>query len=371
MIILCNRQELQAAVSNVSRAVSSKSSIPALEGILIKTTPQGLFLCGYDLELGITTSITATVTEPGEVVFSAKLFGDIIRSLPDDAVSITVDEKLLAVIKSGDSEFKIIGIASSEYPELPSVSEQEAVSIPQNLLKGMIRQTIFAVATNDSKPVHMGTLFQVGSGTIRLVAVDGYRLAMRTEQANCNVEDAEELKFVVPGKTLSEVVKLIGEGEENISISVGRRHIIFEIASYSVISRLLDGEFLDYNAAIPSTVRTEIIMPTRRFMEGVERMSLVVNDRLKSPVRCVFEHDIVKLSCETAIGGASDKFEISNAGDEIEIGFNNRYLLDALRASETDEIKIQLNGPLSPMKIVPKEGEHFLFLVLPVRLKTE
>ncbi len=369
MIISCNRQELQSAVSNVSRAVSSKSSIPALEGILLKTENQQLFLCGYDLELGITTSIAAHVSEPGEVIFSAKLFSDIIRSLPEGDISISVDDKLLAVIRGGETEFKIIGIASSEYPELPSVSEQEAVSVPQSMLKGMIRQTIFAVATNDSKPVHMGTLFEIGGGIIRLVAVDGYRLAMRTEQADCN--SSEELSFVVPGKTLSEVVKLSGDGEEEVSICVGRRHIIFRVSSYHVISRLLDGEFLDYKAAIPPTAKTEICLPTRRFMEGVERMSLVVNDRLKSPVRCTFEKDMLRLVCETAIGGASDRFEIRNSGEEIEIGFNNRYLLDALRASETDEIKVQLNGSLSPMKIVPKEGDSFLFLVLPVRLKNE
>lgn len=200
------------------------------------------------------------------------------------------------------------------------------------------------------------------------MAVDGYRLAMRTETVPTGEEPVE---FVVPGKTLNEVMKLMNDSEEDISLSIGRRHIIFKINNYAVISRLLEGEFLDYQAAIPTTVKTEIRMPTRRFTEGVERMSLVVNDRLKSPVRCLFQEESVKLSCTTAIGGASDKFPIQNNGEELEIGFNNRYLLDALRASETDEVKIQLNGPLSPMKIVPIEGEGFLFLVLPVRLKND
>lgn len=368
MIISCKRQELQTAVSNVSRAVSSKSSIPALEGILLKAEENQISLCGYDLELGITTTIEASVKEKGSVIFSAKIFGDMIRILPDEWVTISVDEKLNAQILSGDTSFHIIGIAASEYPELPAVSGEAAVSVPQSLLKSMIRQTIFAVATNDSKPVHMGTLFQAGKNQLRLVAVDGYRLAMRTEPVPTG---EEELEFVVPGKTLSEVVKLIGDEEQDVSLLVGRRHIIFKINQYAVISRLLDGEFLDYKAAIPTTVKTEIFMPTRRFMEGVERMSLVVNDRLKSPVRCLFQEDAVQLSCETAIGGASDRFSIQNNGDELEIGFNNRYLLDALRASETDEVKIQLNGSLSPMKIVPKEGDHFLFLVLPVRLKND
>ncbi len=368
MIISCKRQELQVAVSNVSRAVSSKSSIPALEGILLKAEKNQITLCGYDLELGITTTIEASVKQEGAVIFGAKFFGDMIRSLPDEWVTLSIDDKLNAEISSGDATFHIIGIAASEYPELPAVSGEAAVQVPQSLLKGMIRQTIFAVATNDSKPVHMGTLFQVGEGRIRLVAVDGYRLAMRTESVACG---EEKMEFVVPGKTLGEVVKLINEEDADVSLLVGRRHIIFKINQYSVISRLLDGEFLDYQAAIPTQVKTEISMPTRRFIEGVERMSLVVNDRLKSPVRCLFKEDAVQLSCETAIGGANDRFPIQNSGEELEIGFNNRYLLDALRASETDEVKIQLNGALSPMKIVPKEGDAFLFLVLPVRLKND
>ncbi len=351
MKFTCSRPVLQAAVSNVSRAVSSKSAIPALEGILLKAKNSQIFICGYDLELGITTVVEADIAEEGDVIFGAKLFGDIIRSLPDESVTIEVDSKYSAVIRSGDSEFSIIGIAASEYPEAT--------------LKSMIRQTLFAVSTSDAKPVHTGTLFEIGEGRIRLVAVDGCRLAMRTESVQCD----EPVSFVVPGKTLSEVLKLMGEEDSPISIGVGRRHIIFNIENYSVISRLLEGEFLDYNNAIPQNIKTEITVPTRRFSEAVERMSLVVNDRLKSPVRCSFLFDEVRFSCETAIGCAHDRFSIKNIGDEVEIGFNNRYLLDALRAAETDEVRIQLGGALSPIKILPRDGDNFLFLVLPVRLK--
>ncbi|MGI6261071.1 MAG: DNA polymerase III subunit beta [Acutalibacteraceae bacterium] len=365
MKFTCSQPIFQAAVSNVSRAVSSKSAIPALEGILVKAKGNQIFLCGYDLEFGITTFVEASVAEEGDVIFGAKLFGDIIRSLPDETVTIEVDAKYSAVIRSGESEFSIIGIAASEYPDLPSVSGGVSVTLPQNTLKSMIRQTLFAVSTSDAKPVHTGTLFEIGDGRIRLVAVDGCRLAMRTEPVQCD----EPVSFVVPGKTLSEVLKLMGEEDTPLSIGVGRRHIIFNIGSYSVISRLLEGEFLDYNNAIPQNIKTEVVVPTRRFSEAVERMSLVVNDRLKSPVRCSFLFDEVRFSCETAIGCAHDRFAIKNIGDEVEIGFNNRYLLDALRAAETDEVRIQMGGPLSPIKILPRDGDHFLFLVLPVRLK--
>lgn len=367
MKIICKRQSLVEAVSNVQRAVSSKSTLPALEGILLKTNSQAVELCGYDLELGITTFIKAEVQEEGEIVLSAKLFSDIVRRLPGDSVTITVDEKLIVGIQSGVAEFSIVGIPSSEYPELPSVTGATQLSMTHALLKSMIKQTLFAVADTDSKPIHTGTLFEIQGGVIRLVSVDGYRLALRRENVNCE----EELHFVVPGKTLGEVLKLLSDEEKTLSISVGRRHIIFEINEYSVISRLLDGEFLDYNAAIPASFTTEVDVQTRSFIDSVERVSLLITDRLKSPVRCIFDDGEVKISCTTSIGKANDELMAAIRGDSVEIGFNNRYLLDALRNTDTDEVKVQLNGPLSPMKVVPKEGDSFLFLVLPVRLKAE
>lgn len=366
MNVTCNRSELQTAVLNISRAVAPKSPIPALEGILFKATGAGIFLCGYDLSLGITTFIPAIVREEGEIIFGGKLFGDIIRSLPEGDVTISIDEKYCAEITGGESVFHIVGIAASEYPDLPSVSGGIAIDLSQNTLKSMIRQTLFAVSTSDAKPIHTGTLFVIEDGIIRLVAVDGCRLAMRTE----SVKAEAEASFVVPGKTLGEVLKLMDDDDNTVSIGVGKRHIIFNVGTYSVISRLLEGEFLDYQKAIPNGVGTEITVPTRRFIEAVERMSLVVNDRLKSPIRCLFETGEVRFSCETAIGTATDRFAIGEVAEPIEIGFNNRYLLDAFRAAETDEVRIQLNSAISPIKILPREGEHFLFLVLPVRLRS-
>ena len=365
MKIQCQKSQLVEAVSNVQRAVSSKSTLAALEGILLKTTTNGdLKLCGYDLELGITTVIEAQVDEPGEVVLSARL--------PDDTVTILVDEKMITQSTCGPSEFSIVGIPSSEYPELPSVEGASSIDLTSPILKSMIRQTLFAVADTDAKPVHTGTLFNIENGIIRLVSVDGYRLAMRTEMINLKFEEEDEIRFVVPGKTLSEVIKLLPDQDENVEILVGRRHIIFKIEKYSVISRLLEGEFLDYKAAIPAQFTTEVTVNTRNLINSVERVSLLITDRLKSPVRCIFSEDgEIKISCVTSIGKANDELSAQITGPEVEIGFNNRYLLDALRTADTDEVKVQLTGPVSPMKIVPTQGDSFLFLVLPVRLKQE
>ena len=365
MKIICEKRDLVEAVTNIQRAVSTKSSVPALEGILLRASGETLFLCGYDLEIGMTTEIPARVREEGATVLSAKLFGDIVRRLPADSLELDVDEKDRATIRSGVSEFTIAGVMASEYPELPKIRGEWQFSAPAGALKSMIRQTLFAVADSDAKPIHTGTLFEIGGGVLRLVSVDGYRLAMREEavQSDCHTD------FVVPGKTLAEISRLLGD-EGDVQLFVELRHIAFRAGGYTVISRLLEGEFLDYRAAIPPSHTSEAIVRTRAFTESVERVSLLITDRLKSPIRCQFLENEVQLSCSTPIGAASDAFPVEFTGNTLEIGFNNRYLLDALHNVETDEIRVQLGGPLNPMKILPKEGEAFLFLVLPVRLSS-
>lgn len=361
------KNHIAEAVSNIQRAVSTKTSIPALEGILLSVSADTLELCAYDLELGITTSIPAQVAEEGKAVLSAKIFSDIVRRTPDDSITVSVDEKNMASIESGYSLFSIIGIPAVEFPELPKLTDATAIQLPGNVLKSMIRQTVFAVAESDAKPIHQGSLFSLEGGRLDVVSVDGYRLAKRTEA----VEFDKDISFVVPGKTLSELLRLLKDTDEPVAISVGSRHILFNSGNYTVISSLLEGEFLNYKAAIPAEGKTEVVMRTREAIESVERVSLLITDRLKSPIRCVFSPNEVKLLCTTSMGRASDQLEVNLTGDDVEIGFNNRYLLDALRNTECDEVRVQLSGPLSPMKVMPKEGESFLFLVLPVRLKND
>ena len=362
-----NKSDITEAVGNIQRAVSTKTSIPALEGILLGAGEEGLELCAYDLELGITTVIPAFVTEPGKAVLSAKIFSDIVRRTPAETITVTVDEKNMASLESGYSRFSIIGIPAQEFPELPKLTDSTQFSMASSVLKSMIRQTLFAIAESDAKPIHQGSLFNLENGVLDVVSVDGYRLAKRSEPMTF----ADELNFVVPGKTLSEILKLLKDTDDPVEISAGRRHILFKIDNYTVISSLLEGEFLNYKAAIPPDSQTEVILKTREAIDSVERVSLLITDRLKSPVRCIFSDNQVKLNCTTSMGRASDQIDVEVTGQSVEIGFNNRYLLEALRNTECDEVKIQLGGSLSPMKVVPKEGDSFLFLVLPVRLKNE
>ena len=367
MKLICETQKLSEICSNVQRAVSTKSSIPAIEGILLEAGENVLTLTGYDLEVGMITSMEARVEEAGSIILNAKILCDILRSLPSDTVSIEADERLTCRIKSGDAEFTLIGIAAADYPELPSVESGFPIVLDSETLRDMIRKTIFATAENDVKVVHTGVRFEIGANQIRLVAVDGFRLAMRNEEIDY---DGEEKIFVAPQKAHNEAVKLTG-GEETIALNVGKRFIVFEIGSYRIVSRLLEGEFLNYRAAISGKVTGTVRVNTQLLIQSIERTSLIITDRTKSPIRCVFDEDMIRISSTTALGTAHDRVPCKSEGEQMEIGFNNRYLLDALRVCDADEVLVKIGSPILPILIVPTEGEDFLFLVLPVRLKTE
>lgn len=366
----CNKGLLTEAVLNVSRMIPSKSSIPALEGVKITANNNGtLTLCGYDMEAGITTNIEADIITSGEIVLSARLFSEMIRKMAGETVSVEVGDKYLTEIKSGITEFTILGIPSNEFPELPTVESDTLITLKEGKIKSMIDQTHFAIAVTDTKPVHMGSLFEIGNNILSVVSVDGYRLALTKEK----IESDVEARFVVPGKVLSEISKMIkDDSEEDALISVSGRHIVFQIGKYSIISRLLEGEFLDYQASIPPDSTTVVSVSVREFIDSVERASLLISDRLRSPLRVTFnENNMVQINCSTSLGKFYDEISCGTMGDTVEMGFNNKYLLDALRSADTDEVRVELTGPLSPIKILPPEGDNFLFLVLPVRLKNE
>lgn len=367
MKITCLRTDLVAAISNVSRAVSSKATIPALEGVLLKAYGEQLNISGYNLEIGITTDIDATIQTEGEIVLSAKLFLDIVRRLPEEIVSIETDERMVTYINCGHADYQIVGMSSVEYPDLPTFEQTDGISLGSKVLRDMIRQTVYAVSDNMSKPIYTGSLYEIENGIFRIVAIDGYRMAIRSEA----VDSASSNSFVVPGKTQLEILKLLTEDDEPVDIIIGQRHITFKVKSYRVISRLLEGSFLDYKSTIPKDSKTELVIGTRKLMDSVERMSLLNNERIQSPVRCKFAENEIRLSCASAVGRANDVIEVPIIGESIEIGFNNRYMLDALRNTDTDEVKLVLNSPISPIVVKPVSGDSFLSIVVPMRLANE
>ena len=363
----CEKALLQAAISTTSRAVSPKSSIPALEGILLEAGSD-LRLTGYNLETGIRTIVPADIREEGTLVLGARLFGEIIRKLPDDIVTFQA-ENYMVNIKCGMSEFNILGTDPEEFPELPTVEYQNSLILPQSKLKAMISQTLFAVSDNESRPIHTGSLFEVDGNGLTIVSVDGYRLALRHEAID-KKEGAETFSFVVPGAALSEVEKICSDVDEPASVTQGARHVMFKVGDTMLVSRRLEGEFLAYRQAIPRNNTIHVEGDTRALLSSIDRVSLIISDKLKSPLRCVFDSNLLKISTKTAIGDAYDECPLSGDGGGLEIGFNNTYLMDALKAAPADKVRLELTTGVSPCVILPTEGEeNFLYMVLPVRLK--
>lgn len=369
MKFTCNTKQLSDACSNVIRAVSTKVTIPTIEGILIECGSDTLSLTGYDFEFGINTTLEANVVEPGAIVINAKVISDIIRKLPEGNVTFDISGTSVSII-SGAAQYSIMGIDADDYPELPSVSGGYPLFLNEAVLQSMISQTLFAVADNESsKPVHTGLKFELTQNQLRLVGVDGYRLAVRTETVKY---DGEDISFIVPKKTIREIIKLMGtDNEKNVSVSVGKRHIVFDIDNYSVISRLLDGDFLDYNAAIPKTATTTVLINTNDAIDCIERTLPVIENDKKNPIRCLFDNDEMRVSTVSSLGRVVDYTHANVSGDRVEIGFNSKFILDALRASDTDQVRIELNSAVSPAKVMPVNDDSFLFLVLPMRLKNE
>jgi len=363
----CDKALLIAAISITGKVASTKSAVPALEGLLLEAS-RGLQISGYDLKTGIKTVLPAEVEEMGNIVLNARLFGEIIRKLPEEVVTISVEENLMASITCGKSHFNVLGTSAADYPELPSVDTQNAIHIPQKVLKSMIAETIFAVSENESRPIQTGTLFEVENHTITLVSVDGYRLALRREKLEQS--DFDKCSFVVPGTALAEVEKIALDSEELVTITIGTKHILFQIGETTVISRRLEGEFLNYRQAIPQSNKILLKVDRRDLVQSVERVSLIISDKVKSPIRCIFGDGALQISAVTPQGKASDECRIEGDGESLEIGFNNKYLLDALKSAPSDEIKLLMNTSVSPCIIGPTdEKDNFIYMVLPVRMK--
>ena len=368
MKLSCSKLSLYEAIVNVSKAISERSSMPSLEGMKFKLEDSTLELTGYDLEIGIRTVIAVKSNDRGEFILNAKLFGEMIKKMPAEEVFLEITENFQVTVSGGKVVYNMAAQAADEYPELPDKNNCDKISVPQPMLKSMINQTIFAVAVSDINPVLKGELFEIENGIFNLVAIDGYRLAVRTE----NVKTDENKKFIVPSKTLAETARLLTDNDEDsCDIYISNKHIIFEINGYLVYSRLIEGEFHPYKSSIPKNCTTEVIVDRRELISTLERAMLLISDRTPSPVRCYFENGLIKIKCSTQMGKIQDEISADMAGPVIEIGFKCKYLLDPLTKIEEDKVKLMMGGSLLPMKIVPLNGDSYTYLVLPVRLSKE
>ena len=367
MKFTCEKGLLQSACTIASRATASKSPIPALEGLLIEARAD-VKITGYDLKEGIYTNIQAEVSEGGSIVVGARFFGEMIRRMPDGIVTISTDRNDSVKVKCGKSEFNFMGISAEDYPEMPVLDAINTISLPQKILRSMINQTIFAVADTDVRPIYTGTLFEVEGDMLTLVSVDGYRLAKRCEK----LENArmENCSFVVPGSALSDIERICADVEDPAQIFVGAKHISFLIGDTVVITRRLEGEFLNYRRSIPEMFRTTVTVDRGEIMSVIDRVALIISEKNSSPVRLTVGDGVIDCLCVTPFGKAEDICTCEGSGNGLEIGFNDRYLMDALKAAGTEELQLCLNTASSPCVIRAADGsDAFNYMILPVRLR--
>jgi len=368
MKFTCEKYLLSLAVSTAGRAAASKSPIPALEGLLMEAGEGGVRVTGFDLKKGIYTNLAADVAAVGSVVLSAKLFGDIVRKLPDGIVTVSSDEYNNVNIVCGNADYNVVGTPADDYPELPSLDRGSRLTVSQETLSGMIAQTSFAISTNESRPVYTGALLEVENGILTVVAVDGYRLALRKEPVDSC--DVEEVRFIVPGSALSDVEKICMSPEENVTVTVGSKHVSFSVGDTVLISRRLEGDFLNYRKTVPFEFPIQLKAQRTDMIRCADRVSLIIDDRSKNPLRCSFGDGELTVTCATPLGRAEDVCPMEGDGGGLVIGFNNSYLLDALKAAPAETLTVNLISGSSPCVITPEDGsDSFLYMILPVRLR--
>lgn len=368
MRFTCEKNLLVQGLNIAGRTVAQKSNLSVIEGILC-IAGNGLSLTGFNMETAITYDIEAEVPDPGRCILPARLFGDIIRRLPEGPVTVVVDDSFKVSIRSGYASFTISAETAEDYPKLPDVNDGRPVLIPQGQLKNLISGTIFAVAENQGRPIHTGVKFEVTGDAITTIAVDGFRLARRTFRPE--EDTGRTMEFVVPAPALKEVEKILTDSEENASFTLGPKHILFQVGSATVVCRLLEGEFLDWRKVVPTNCPVKLVATVSDLASSVERVGLIVSEKYKSPVRCVFGNQELLMRTSTTIGAAEDKCAIAGDGKELEIGFNVRYLADALKAIPAEEVTLELTNGLSPIVMTPADDKaDFAYMVLPVRIKS-
>ena len=365
----CEKSLLVSAISVASRTVSPKSPLTVLEGIFLQAGEK-LHLTGYNLETGITVEVPAEIEKQGECILPARLIFDIVRRLPDEVVSVEVDDDYKISIECGISKYRISADNAADYPELPEVGEGDAVEIPQRELRDLINGMLFSVSDNASRPILTGVLFEIAEDSVTAVAIDGFRLALRRFRPETPF--LKTMTVVVPAPALREVEKLLADTEEPARISLERRHILFTVGDATLVCRLLEGDFMDWRKVLQTEPTIKLVADVEQLAMAFERVSLVVSEKFKGPAHCLFSKNSVTLKTATVVGTAQDSCDLAGDGGDLEIGFNCRYVLDALRQVPDQEVTLELTNELNPIVLKPtSEKDTFTYLILPMRIKKE
>ena len=370
MKIVCYKDIILKAINSVVKAVASKTTMPILEGILIQTNDNEIKLTTNDLEIGIEYVMNCEVAEQGSCVVNATMFSEIIRKLPDSEIHIRLNSNNLLEIECEGALYKLTTMNPDEFPELPKIEVENSIELEQGVLKSMIRKTIFAVSTEENRPIFTGCLFEVENNKLNLVAVDGFRLALRSIYLPTK---SNNFSAVIPGKTLNEVNKILSDSFENVKIGIAKNQALFEMDNCKVVTRILDGEFLNYRTVIPNNWETRIRVNKNNLQNSFERISLISSSSIekekKYPVKLSVDIGKLIISCTNQTGEAKEELFVSSEGKNMEAGFNPKYFLDSLKAIDEEEIFIELGSNISPCLVKSVENSDYVYMILPIRLK--
>lgn len=364
MKVICSKENLINGINITQKAVSSKTTLPILEGILLEAS-ENFKLTGNDLEIGIECFVDADIKEKGSVVLNSRMFGDIVRRMPDSEVLIEVKENNTVIIECENSHFEIKGLPSSGFPALPSIEKLNSFKISQKYIREMIRQTLFAVSVDENRPILTGSLIECKNQEISFVSIDGFRLALRRNKIK---GDSSEINVVVPGKTLNEIVKILQPVEDEITIYSTQNQILFDMGKCKVVSRLLEGEYLNYRGIIPEDYETKVRVNSKEMLSSIERASLIITaEERRYPVRFNIDNDVIIITSNTDVGAVREELKVEMTGNYLDIGFNPRYFIDALRAVEDEIVDIYFTTSVGPCTIRPVEDNSFAYMILPLR----
>lgn len=360
----CEKKDLVEGISTVQKAIQGKSTMQVLEGIYIETTNEGLILRGTDIDLSIETKVPAIIVEDGTIVIDSKLFGEIVRKLPNSEVDVITTENNTITVTCENSIFNLLFMNADDFPDLPDIGRESGVEIKESLIRNLISGTNFAVAQDEARPILMGVLFEVKNSVLNMVALDGYRLALRTE----NLDSVDDFSVVIPGKTLSEVNKILSDSTDNVRISFNDNHIMFRIKDTKIVSRLLSGDFIKYESILPTDYRLSFTTSKAVLHDSIERASLMSKDGTSNLIKMNIDGDRMVITSNSQFGKVREELSITSKGEPIEIAFNSRYLIDVLKVIDEDEILFEMTSSVSPCIIKNKIKDNCKYLVLPVRI---
>lgn len=364
MKFLIEKNLLQEAISDVQKAITGKSTLPILQGIYISAKDRVLTLIGSDIEVSIETKVPANIIEEGEVVLDSKIFGEIIRKLPNDTVEITEISNNEVELKCQRSNVQLVYLNPTEYPTLPSIEEDVVLSVSQKTLKNMIKSTIFAIAQDDTRPILTGMLLEVKENKLNMVALDGFRVALKSESMDCK----SNKESVIPGKTLNEVSKILKDTDDNVEITFTKNHILFNFGNTKVISRLLEGDFIKYESIIPKEHNLKVTVNRNEILGCIERASLMAKDGNTNLVKFDISDDTLVVTSNSQLGKAREEMQIILQGDGIKTAFNSKYLIDIFKTMEEENITMEFTSTVSPCVIRNQDSDNSVYLILPVRV---